>query len=485
VAVQDVRGRHGSGGRFEPFVDEPSDGAATARWLAEQPWCDGRIGTYGYSYCGTIQPATAAAAEGAIAAVAPGFHSADLRGEWAFPGGALALAFLLSWSIELGIGDARRSGEAGRLGKLERAWGEMRRLYRTLPLDAIGGELGLGATPWGEWLSRRDDDPFWERYRPLSAAPETPALHHGGWYDVFARGTVAGYRRSPGPRRLLMGPWLHAPWSWSERASGRVVDDELVAWFRCHLRDEDPPDGPAVRVFALGREEWLAFESWPPPECGETRLELGSGGRANTCYGDGWLAPEPGPRGAGADSFVSDPAAPAPAPGGHSCCDPALVPAGPADQAAAERSPAVLVYTTPPLEAPALIAGPVRLELSAATSAPRSLLAATLCLLGRDGRSVNLLEGVGHVEGGGDPRPCSIDLCEVCAEIATGERLRRDVSGCRIPQWERCLNRAGLGPGRGTLADALVARNEVAHRDGARSVLVLPLGWPADRPGWG
>jgi predicted acyl esterase len=92
---------------------------------------------------------------------------------------------------------------------------------------------------------------------------------------------------------------------------------------------------------------------------------------------------------------------------------------------------------------------------------------------------------VGRVEGGGDPRPCSIDLGEVCAVLGAGERLRLDVSGGRFPQWERSLNRTDLGPGQGTLADAVVARNEVAHRDGARSTRVLPLAWTADRPGWG
>src|SRR6202161_2226776 len=42
VVIQSVRGTFGSGGEFSPF-DEHDDGLATVRWLAGQPWHDGRI----------------------------------------------------------------------------------------------------------------------------------------------------------------------------------------------------------------------------------------------------------------------------------------------------------------------------------------------------------------------------------------------------------------------------------------------------------
>ena len=55
VLVQSVRGTFGSGGVFDPMVDEERDGHDTVAWLREQPWFDGRLATYGASYLGWTQ----------------------------------------------------------------------------------------------------------------------------------------------------------------------------------------------------------------------------------------------------------------------------------------------------------------------------------------------------------------------------------------------------------------------------------------------
>ena len=44
------------------MVNEASDGADTVAWLTAQPWCDGNIGTFGASYLGFVQWATASPA---------------------------------------------------------------------------------------------------------------------------------------------------------------------------------------------------------------------------------------------------------------------------------------------------------------------------------------------------------------------------------------------------------------------------------------
>src|SRR5205807_8301650 len=56
---QKPRGRFGSGGDNLPFVGDgwagPQDGLDTVEWIAKQPWCDGKIGTYGGSALGITQ----------------------------------------------------------------------------------------------------------------------------------------------------------------------------------------------------------------------------------------------------------------------------------------------------------------------------------------------------------------------------------------------------------------------------------------------
>ena len=50
VVIQEVRGRAGSEAAWHPFVHELEDGADCLDWILAQPWCDGRIGTYGTAY---------------------------------------------------------------------------------------------------------------------------------------------------------------------------------------------------------------------------------------------------------------------------------------------------------------------------------------------------------------------------------------------------------------------------------------------------
>jgi len=58
-ALVDVRGRGNSGGEFEPFAQEPNDGHDVVEWLAQQPFCDGKVAMWGGSYAGFDQWATA------------------------------------------------------------------------------------------------------------------------------------------------------------------------------------------------------------------------------------------------------------------------------------------------------------------------------------------------------------------------------------------------------------------------------------------
>src|SRR5947209_5018572 len=58
-ALVDVRGRGNSGGEFEPFAQEPRDGHDVVEWLAQQPFCNGKVTMWGGSYAGFDQWATA------------------------------------------------------------------------------------------------------------------------------------------------------------------------------------------------------------------------------------------------------------------------------------------------------------------------------------------------------------------------------------------------------------------------------------------
>src|SRR4029079_15438148 len=50
VVIQDLRGRYRSEGLFTKYIGEANDGYDTLAWIYQQPWCNGRIGTFGLSY---------------------------------------------------------------------------------------------------------------------------------------------------------------------------------------------------------------------------------------------------------------------------------------------------------------------------------------------------------------------------------------------------------------------------------------------------
>jgi putative CocE/NonD family hydrolase len=57
--TQDCRGKFESVGHFTPLL-EAVDGQTTLDWIANQPWCNGRIGMWGRSYLGIVQIPAAA-----------------------------------------------------------------------------------------------------------------------------------------------------------------------------------------------------------------------------------------------------------------------------------------------------------------------------------------------------------------------------------------------------------------------------------------
>ena len=55
VAIQDVRGRYASEGKFTPFVNEFEDGYDSVEWAASLPGSSGAVGMIGLSYLGKAQ----------------------------------------------------------------------------------------------------------------------------------------------------------------------------------------------------------------------------------------------------------------------------------------------------------------------------------------------------------------------------------------------------------------------------------------------
>ena len=308
--------------------------------------------------------------------------------------------------------DARKQGDDDATQNLLAAFLGAPNFYGHLPLKEypplVGADFGQY---FFDWMQHPSYDDYWRRWSVDEdySRIDVPALHVGGWYDVFVGGTVknfeglrqkAGSETSRAAQKLLVGPWYHLPWVRLTGATDfgfearNTVDAWQLRWFDQFLRDEDTGvlDSP-VNIFLMSDNHWIEESSWPPEGTEFRDYYLRSNGSANSINGDGELDLEP-PNREPPEVFIYDPLLPVPSSGGHSCCFPIIAPMGPAGQAEVEILNVVLVYTSPPLEKDLTIIGPVSATLYAATSAPDTDFTVKLCDVSPEGRSTNVQEGI-------------------------------------------------------------------------------------------
>jgi uncharacterized protein len=513
VVAQDVRGTSRSPGTFVPHAHEGSDGFDTLQWLAGQPWCDGAVGMWGGSYMGFTQWQAAVRGAPALRAIAPVMSSADpYRAPWYSSGGALSQDAVLTWGTlsalrNLGRDLADGRGDESDARVLMAGLADPRLLHEPLPVaerDAMTRNL-----PWvGEVLGHPERDAFWRQAAAIDRCDRitVPALHVGGWYDVFIGETVRSYttiRRHGGStearegQRLIVGPWCHADGTdlgtFPDRSFGLEGSIKAAGVTAAHLRFFDrwvrgrtdtPDDTHPVRIFVMGIDQWRDEADWPLPDTRYTDFFLAGGGRANTAGGDGVLTRDPA-RVEAVDTFGYDPRRPVPSVGGTVL---AAVPGaypGPADQAAVEAREDVLCFTTAVLERPVEATGHVTLVLHISSSAPDTDFTGKLVDVHPDGKAILVCEGVQRARyrrSLTEPEPLepgtvyelSIELCVTSNVFLPGHRIRLEVSSSNFPRYDRNTNTGATIATDGE-DDLVVAVNRVHHGPACPSRLVLPL----------
>lgn len=514
VAHQDCRGTSRSEGTFTPMVDEPADGADTVEWLCQQPWCDGTVGLFGASYLGFTQWATASTAPEAVKAMVPTVTTTDYySAPWYSSGGAPSLHMALWWSTLLGFLGTQRSlaagGDADALGGVAGALGGVladldARLAQT-PVSEPG-VLDTAAPWWPQWVSHPARDEFWQDLSVVDHVERVvvPALHVGGWFDIFAGETAASYvavREGAGSeqaragQRLIIGPWDHLTCTGAHHdrqfglaadAAGADLTGAHVAFYDRWLRGRtDALDGSApVRIFVMGIDQWRDEQEWPLTGTRYTDYLLDGGGHANTADGDGVLTT--GPAGPDAvDTIVYDPADPVPTLGGRLISSSALNAVGPVDQSPVEAREDVLCFTTAVLDEPVEVTGHVRLVLHVASSAPDTDLTGKLVDVFPDGRAIYLTDGVLRARyrdslareemlEPGRSYEMTLDLAVTSNVFLPGHRIRLEVSSSNFPRYARNTNTGGVIADE-SLERAVVATNRVLHGPEHPSRLVLPI----------
>ena len=511
LVIQDTRGRFTSEGEFYCFVDDIEDGYDTVEWAASQPWSNGRIGMVGASYVGATQWLAATTRPPHLVTLVPNVTASNYHDGWTYQGGAFELAFNVSWTLnQLTLANFPTQSKAkgipqDRQPGLLKAVDGMTDAYRSLPLKDLP-YLKDGLAPYYyDWLAHPDFDDYWKRLciEDQHSNITTPALHIGGWYDIFLGGTIRnflGMRKSGATedarrgQKLIIGPWEHSAKGGSMAGShyfGVAADANALGLDDIHLRwydywlngmDNGILSEPPVKIFVMGDDVWRDEQDWPLARAQDTRFFLHSGGKANSRHGDGSLGVE-GPGDEPADVFLYNPADPVPTVGGALCCNPYFAANGAFDQNDIESRADVLVYSTPPLEREVEVTGPVTVTLWAATSATDTDFTAKLVDVCEDGCARNLTDGIiraryrnsmSHPEPvePGTPVCYTIDLWATSNVFKAGHRIRLEISSSNFPRFDRNTNTGNLIAADSELKPAL---QTVLHAGQHASYVTLPI----------
>ena len=269
----DIRGTGASPGEFGLLSErETRDGYDVVEWAARQPWSNGRVGMWGYSYPGITAALVAALQPPHLRAIVPAAAYSDAYRDILYPGGM------------------RGSQDLVELGALFLTKVPFFRVEdQTPPDEAVANTADaaghpFGATPvldaglhplYDEWWKERALENKVDRIR-------VPALFWTGWDDVYPRGETLNYLDAgSADKALVVGPWGHI--GSTGGASYEFLLQQSLRWFDAYLRPQKASTGPAVRagmpavrLFDVDHTssqgfdgtwngEWRSFERWPPP----------------------------------------------------------------------------------------------------------------------------------------------------------------------------------------------------------------------------
>lgn len=496
VAIQDCRGRYASEGVFEKYLSEGPDGYDTIAWLADQPWCDGRVATYGLSYSAHVQSAAACLAPPALAAMfldSGGFSSAYHSG--IRQGGAFELK-QATWAYKHALLSPETQRNPARLAALEAQ--DLKAWFKQMPWSE--GHSPLSAAPeYEKYLLEQWRNglfgPYWTQNGiyargAYDSYADVPMAHMSSWYDPYSVTATENFTRlaarKRSPVKLILGPWTHGQRSVTHAGDvdfgpeatldGALAENYValrLAWFDAWLKPgaeaKDPL--PPVSLFVMGGGSgrktpegrldhgghWRSETSWPPQDVLVTDYFLSEAGALTT---------KPQAAQEAFREYVHDPLNPVPTIGGAIASGAPLMEPGAYDQREAPhifgcKAPYralrdredVLVFETPPLESDVEVIGPLCARLFVSSDSVDTDFTVKLIDVHPpsedypEGFAMNLSHGIlrARYREGFDREawmtPGEIYLIEVEAfptanRFVRGHRIRLDVASSNFPHFD-------------------------------------------------
>ena len=428
----DVRGTGASTGIAldEYTPKEQQDSLHALAWLADQPWCSGKLGMWGSSYGGITALQAAMHAPPQLKAILAMHALVDRYSDDVhYHGGCLPVNESVAW--------AGRMVALNALPALPEIVGEE---WKTLWQER------LKQTPqWPfAWLRHQARDAYWQHGSVCERweAIQCPVFAVGGWADSYHNFVLHILEHLRVPRKGLIGPWLHdRPHT---ARPGPQIDflREMVRWWDYWLKDIETGimDEPLLAVWIQDSRPpepyletipgyWRYETEWPLARTTPQTWFLGEGGSfqleppAQTSS-DQWNGPQT--VGLAAPFWCTG-----------------FRPSGmPRDQRGDDAYS--LTFTSAPLQDDVEIPGFPRVRLYISVSEAVAQVAVKLCDVAPDGSSLLVTRGIlnlTHRDGHAQPAALTpgqvyrvtIELGSISHVFATGHRVRLSIAGADWP----------------------------------------------------
>lgn len=425
VAIQSSRAAEGSDKKLLPFYSDgwgkQQDGYDSVEWLAKHPLTNGKIGTLGISNMGITQVLMAPTAPSALQCQYIIFAAASLYHHGIYPGGQL-----LKNQVE----------------GIVSLYGKDPALIRFI-------------------ADQPRYNKFWEGLNALTVAHQVkvPAVHVGGWYDIFIQGTLdafvhwqeQGAEGAKGKQKLIIGPWGHS-WPLGSKFGDFAVPPESLSppialhnpnlWFDHYLKGmpNKIDEAPSVIYYVMGPFDgssssgnvWRTAEHWPIPSK-PTPFYLNE---------KALLTESIPPEKETLFIYRHDPNDPVPTLGGRNL----FLKAGPVDQRPIEQRDDVVVFTTAALEEDLEITGRVIAQLKVGNLPEDTDVAIRLSDVYPDGKSIIIADAIhrtGVIESkavDNKSKLIDLDLWSTSIVFAKGHKIRISVAGSNYPRFEKNVN---------------------------------------------
>lgn len=462
IVLVNYRGTHESEGVYRGYRGLQwgplRDGYDVCEWLAAQPWCTGKIGTYGGSQAGYAQN---------YLAVTQPPH--------------LVAQYMTDTGLSL-YQEGYRIGGATKPMRFKK-----QELIARVP--AHNNEL------LREWDKHPDFDDYW---RDEDASLHFDKMNYpcftiGSWFDFMCQGSVASFigrnqhggDNSRGKQQLILGPWLHGGYPKSNKIGELVFPENamfdvyahMTKWFNHYLKGEDNgiDKDVKVRYYVMGAvgeagapgNVWREAADFPPQSTSADWF----------LQPDGMLGPKKPSAAKASTSYASDPSRPMSLPyTGFP---------GARDARGFEEQAEVRTWTSDVLSEPLEVTGRIKAEVFVSSTAKDTDFVLRVTDVYPDGRSILLMdyplraryrEGFDHQKllVPGEVAKLAWDIGWTSIIFNKGHRIRVTIASTGAPFYEP--NPQTGGPITHFPPDAGVAAiNTIWHDAAHASRVILPV----------